>query len=56
LASTNRGRFLILAAVLAPLVTGANLAAARWNSLRWSAGLVTGMVVAMFVLSIAFLP
>src|SRR5450759_3103908 len=36
----NRGRFLILAAVLAPLVIGANLAAARWGSLRWSAGLL----------------
>jgi len=47
----NRGRFLILAAVLAPLVIGANLAAARWSSLRWSAGLVTGMVVAMFVIA-----
>jgi len=47
----NRGRFLILAAVFAPLVIGANLAAARWSSLRWSAGLVTGMVVAMFVIA-----
>jgi hypothetical protein len=44
-------RFLILAAVLAPLVIGANLAAARWSDLRWSAGLVTGMVVAMFVIA-----
>ena len=47
----NRGRFLILAAVLAPLVIVANLAAAQWSSLRWSAGLVTGMVVAMFVIA-----
>ena len=47
----NRGRFLILAAVLAPLVIVANLAAAQWNSLRWTAGLVTGMVVAMFVIA-----
>jgi len=47
----NRGRFLVLAAFLAPLVIGANLAAARWSSLRWSAGLVTGMVVAMFVIA-----
>ena len=47
----NRGRFLILAAVFAPFVIGANLAAARWSSLRWSAGLVTGMVVAMFVIA-----
>ena len=38
----NRGSFLILAAVLAPLVIVANLAAAEWSSLRWSAGLVTG--------------
>jgi len=47
----NRGRFLILAAFLAPLVIGVNLAAAHWSSLRWSAGLVTGMVVAMFVIA-----
>jgi Nuclease-related domain len=47
----NRGRFLVLAAFLAPLVIGANLAAARWSSLRWSAGLVTGMVIAMFVIA-----
>ena len=47
----NRGRFLVLGAVFAPLVIGANLAAARWSSLRWSAGLVTGMVVAMFVIA-----
>jgi len=47
----NRGRSLVLAAFLAPLVIGANLAAARWSSLRWSAGLVTGMVVAMFVIA-----
>jgi hypothetical protein len=33
-----------------PLVIGANIAAARWNGLRWSAGLVTGMVVAMTAL------
>src|ERR1035437_8038334 len=47
----NRGRFLVLAAFLAPLVIGANLAAARWSDLLWSAGLVTGMVVAMFVIA-----
>ena len=47
----NRGRFFALAAVLATLVIGVNLAAARWSSLRWSAGLVTGMVVAMFVIA-----
>jgi hypothetical protein len=47
----NRNRFLVLAAFLAPLVIGANLAAARWSSSRWSAGLVTGMVVAMFVIA-----
>ena len=47
----NRRRFLILAAVLAPLVIVANLAAAQWSSLRWSAGLVTGMVIAMFVIA-----
>jgi len=47
----NRGRFLILAAVLAPLVIVANLAAAQWSNLRWSAGLVTGMVIAMFVIA-----
>ena len=46
----NRSRFLILAAVFAPFVIGVNLAAARWNSLWWTAGLVTGMVVAMFVI------
>ena len=47
----NRGRFLIMAAVLAPIVIGVNLAAARWSSLRWSAGLVTGVVVAMFLIA-----
>ena len=47
----NRGHFLVLAVFLAALVIGANLAAARWNGLRWSAGLVTGMVVAMFVIA-----
>jgi len=47
----NRGRFLILAVVLAPLVIGANLAAAKWSSLRWGAGLVTGMAIAMFVIA-----
>jgi len=46
----NRGRFLILAAVLAPMVIGVNVAAARWSSFQWAAGLVTGMVVAMFVI------
>ena len=33
------------------MVIGANLAAARWSSLRWRAGLVTGMVVAMSVIA-----
>jgi len=47
----NRGRFLILAAVLAPIVIGVNLAAARWSSMRWSAGLLTGMAVAMFLIA-----
>ena len=47
----NRGRFLGLAFVLAPLVIGANLAGARWSSLRWGAGLVTGMAIAMFVIA-----
>jgi len=51
LASAKPGRFLILAAVLAPLVIVANLAATQWSSLRCSAGLVTGMVVAMFVIA-----
>ena len=47
----NRGRFLILAAVLAPMVIGVNVAAVRWSSFHWGAGLVTGMVVAMFVIA-----
>jgi type IV secretory pathway VirB2 component (pilin) len=47
----NRGPFLILAAILALLVIGANLAAAEWSSLRWGAGLVTGMAIAMFVIA-----
>ena len=47
----NRGRFLIMAAVLAPIVIGVNLAAARWSRLRWSAGLVTGVVIAMFLIA-----
>ena len=47
----NRGPFLILAAVLALLVIGANLAAARWSSLHWSAGLVTGVAIAMFMIA-----
>jgi len=47
----NRGPFLILAAVLALLVIGANLAAAEWSSLRWGAGLVTGMAIATFVIA-----
>jgi len=47
----NRGRFLIMAAVLAPIVIGVNLVAARWSSLRWSAGLVTGVVIAMFLIA-----
>ena len=47
----NRGRFLILAAVFAPLVIGVNLAGARWASFHWGAGAVTGMVVAMFVIA-----
>jgi Nuclease-related domain len=47
----NRSPFLILAAVLALLVIGVNLAAARWSSLHWSAGLVTGVAIAMFMIA-----
>lgn len=47
----NQSRFLILAAVLAPFVIGINLAATRWNRLWWTAGAVTGMVLAMFVIA-----
>jgi len=47
----NRGRFLIMAAVLAPVVIGVNLAAARWNSVHWSAGLLTGMGISMFLIA-----
>lgn len=47
----NRGRFLILAAALAPMVIGVNVAAVRWSSFHWGAGLVTGMVVAMFLIA-----
>ena len=46
----NRGLVLIMAAVAAPFVIGVNVAAAIWNSLWWTAGLVTGMVLAMFVI------
>lgn len=47
----NRSRFLILAAVLTPMVISANVAAVRWSSFHWGAGLLTGMVVAMFVIA-----
>jgi len=40
-----------MAAVLAPIVIGVNLAAARWSTLRWGAGLFTGMAVAMFLIA-----
>jgi hypothetical protein len=43
------GPFLILAAVLALPVAGANLATAEWSGLGWGAGLVTGMAIAMFM-------
>jgi hypothetical protein len=47
----NRGRFLTLAVFLTVMVIGANLAAARWSSLLWSAGLLTGLAIAMFVIA-----
>jgi Nuclease-related domain len=46
----NQGLVLIMAAVAAQFVIGVNVAAAIWNSLWWTAGLVTGMLLAMFVI------
>jgi len=47
----NRGRFLILAVVLASIVIAVNLATVRWSGLRWTAGLLTGMAIAMFLIA-----
>jgi len=47
----NRGRFLIPAAVLASIVIAVNLATVQWSSLRWTAGLLTGMAIAMFLIA-----